>query len=157
MAADGRTIAVMGVRSLEHIGVIVQDLEVVAGFFEMLGFNRGETMTVGGEWADRVNGLTGTRVEMVFLTAPDGSGALEISRFVEPASPEPPVAAPSNTMGLRHIAYRVDDLEALLVRVRAAGYETVADVVDYQGQWLVCYVRGPEGLLVELGERLDGE
>lgn len=146
----------MGVRSLEHIGVIVEDLDAAVDFFVLLGFERGETMSVGGEWADRVNGLTGTQVDMCFVTAPDGSGALELSRFREPASPPRGADAPSNVPGLRHLAYRVDDLEELLVRVRAAGWETVAEVVRFEDQWLVCYVRGPEGLIIELGERLDG-
>jgi catechol 2,3-dioxygenase-like lactoylglutathione lyase family enzyme len=145
----------MSVRSFEHVGVIVHDLDAAADFFELLGFTRSEPMSVGGEWADRVNGLSGTRVEMVFVTAPDGSGALELSRFLAPTDGGPAIPAPSNVPGLRHIAYRVDDLEELLTRVRGAGYDTVADVVRYEDQWLLCYVRGPEGLIVELGQRLD--
>ncbi|MFH8250434.1 VOC family protein [Microbacterium sp. B2969] len=145
----------MGVRSFEHVGVIVQDLEKVAAFFELLGFHRGDTATVGGEWADRVNGLTGTRVEMVFMTTPDGSGALELSRFIEPVNQDAPTSLPSDTLGLRHIAYRVDGVEELIERVRAAGYDLVRELVNYEDIWLVCYVRGPEGLIVELGERLS--
>jgi len=145
----------VGVRSFEHVGVIVQDLKAVADFFEMLGFRCGEKARVGGTWADRVNGLTGTDVEMVFLTAPDGSGAIELSQFLRPESPAPVGDLPSNTLGLRHLAYRVDDVEALLGKVRAAGYDTMAELVNYEDQWLVCYVRGPEGLIIELGQRLD--
>ncbi|WP_203581934.1 VOC family protein [Microbacterium hibisci] len=145
----------MGVRSFEHIGVIVHDLDTVAAFFELLGFDRSETARVGGAWADRVNGLTGTDVEMLFLTAPDGTGAIELSRFLTPRSPASVDDAPSNVPGLRHLAYRVDDVEALVERVRAAGYDLMADLVNYEDQWLVCYVRGPEGLIVELGQRLD--
>jgi catechol 2,3-dioxygenase-like lactoylglutathione lyase family enzyme len=145
----------VSVRSFEHIGVIVQDLQAVADFFEMLGFRRGEKARVGGTWADRVNGLTGTDVEMVFLTPPDGSGAIELSQFLRPESPAPVGDLPSNTLGLRHLAYRVDDVEALLGKVRAAGYDTMAELVNYEDQWLVCYVRGPEGLIIELGQRLD--
>ncbi|WP_426323660.1 VOC family protein [Microbacterium sp. E-13] len=145
----------MGVISFEHIGLIVHDLEKVAGFLELLGFRRGETARVGGPWADRVNGLTGTDVEMVFLAAPDGSGAIELSRFLRPVSPALADDEPANTPGLRHLAYRVDELEPLLEKIRAAGYETMAEVVNYEDVWLVCYVRGPEGLIVELGQRLD--
>lgn len=145
----------MGVRSLEHIGIIVRDLDQVAGFFELLGFERGQTALVGGEWADRVNGLTGTRVEMVFVTAPDGSGAIELSRMMSPTSVEEPANLPADALGLRHLAYRVDGLEELLDRVRGAGYDLVGEVVNYEDVWLVCYVRGPEGIIVELGERLD--
>lgn len=145
----------MGVRSLEHIGIIVRDLDTVAEFFGLLGFDLSERAVVGGEWADRVNGLSGTKVEMVFATAPDGSGAIELSRMISPTSVEDPVALPSDALGLRHLAYRVDGLEPLLERVRAAGYDLVGEVVDYEDVWLVCYVRGPEGLIIELGERLD--
>jgi catechol 2,3-dioxygenase-like lactoylglutathione lyase family enzyme len=145
----------VGVQSFEHVGVIVHDLETVAGFFELLGFHRGETARVGGPWADRVNGLNGTNVEMVFLTTPDGSGAIELSQFLEPVSPALGGDEPSNTPGLRHLAYRVDDVERLVARVREAGYGTVAELVNYEDQWLVCYVRGPEGLIIELGQRLD--
>ena len=145
----------MGVRSFEHIGLIVEDLEAMAAFLEMLGFHRGEKARVGGPWADRVNGLTGTDVEMVFLTAPDGSGAIELSQFVRPESPPSVGDLPSNTLGLRHLAYRVDDVEGLLTKVRAAGYDTMAELVNYEDVWSVCYVRGPEGLIIELGQRLD--
>lgn len=145
----------MGVQSFEPVGVIVHDLEKVAGFFELLGFDRGETARVGGTWADRVNGLTGTEVEMVFLTTPDGSGAIELSQFLRPESPALAGDEPSNTPGLRHLAYRVDEVEPLVARVREAGYDTVAELVNYEDQWLVCYVRGPEGLIIELGQRLD--
>lgn len=145
----------MGVRSFEHIGIIVRDLGRVADFFELLGFDRGETAVVGGEWADRVNGLVGTKVEMVFVTAPDGTGAIELSRMIAPASVEEPTDAPSDALGLRHLAYRVDGLEDTLERIRGAGYDLIGEVVDYEDVWLVCYVRGPEGIIVELGERLD--
>lgn len=145
----------MGVRSFEHIGLIVEDLEAMAGFLEMLGFHRGEKARVGGPWADRVNGPTGTDVEMVFLTAPDGSGAIELSQFLRPESPASVGDLPSNTLGLRHLAYRVDDIEGVLAQVRAAGYDTMAELVNYEDVWLVCYVRGPEGLIIELGQRLD--
>lgn len=145
----------MSVRSLEHIGIIVRDLDAVADFFELLGFERSDKSVVGGEWADRVNGLTGTRVEMVFVNAPDGSGAIELSRMISPATAQLPAALPADALGLRHLAYRVDGLESLLDRVKAAGYGLVGEVVNYEDVWLVCYVRGPEGLIIELGERLD--
>lgn len=145
----------MTVRGFEHIGLIVRDLAATASFFELLGFDVGEVAEVGGEWADRVNGLNGTRVEMVFVTAPDGTGAIELSRFLSPANTDAPVEVPSDTLGLRHLACRVGDLEPLLERVRGAGYDLIGEVVNYEDIWLVCYVRGPEGLIIELGQRLD--
>jgi catechol 2,3-dioxygenase-like lactoylglutathione lyase family enzyme len=145
----------MGIRSFEHVGVIVRDLDAAASFFELLGMQRGDVAEVGGEWADRVNGLLGTQVRMVFLTAPDGSGALELSQFISPDRGLTPSALPSDELGLRHLAYRVESLRPLVEKIQDAGFSTVGDIVDYEGQWLVCYVRGPEGILVELGERLD--
>lgn len=89
----------MTVRSFEHIGLIVRDLEATASFFELLGFDVGQVAEVGGEWADRVNGLSGTRLEMVFVTAPDGTGAIELSRFLSPANTDAPADMPSDALG----------------------------------------------------------
>lgn len=147
----------MGVRSFEHIGIVVDDLERVADFFELLGFERAEPFHVRGRWADRVNGLDGTDGDMVFVTAPDGSGAIELTRFRAPLDDTLREGdAPANRHGLRHLAYRVDELAPLLERLAAAGYRLVREAVNYEDLWLVCYVRGPEGLIIELGERLDG-
>lgn len=146
----------MGVRSFEHVGIVVDDLDLVADFFDLLGFERAEPFHVRGSWADRVNGLDGTDADMIFLTAPDGTGAIELTRFRAPLDDAPRQGdAPANRHGLRHLAYRVDAVDPLLQRLAEAGYGLVRELVNYEDVWLVGYVRGPEGLIIELGERID--
>ena len=138
--------------SFEHVGVVVNDLETVAQFFAALGFDRGEPFEVGGPWVDRINGVESTRVTGMFVTAPDGSGAMELIEFHEPTRVQDPVNLPANAHGFRHIAYRVSDMDEMVARVRSAGYELVGEVVNYEDVFLLAYVRGPEGLIVELAQ-----
>lgn len=144
----------MAVTGYVHAGVVVDDLEAVVRFLTTIGLECGAPMTVEGEWVDRIIDVPGTRVEIVMARAPDGTGELELVRFHSPEGVAGDGAAPANRPGIRHIAYRVDDLRATVERVRAAGWGTVGEVVDYAGQYLLCYLRGPEGLIVELAEPL---
>jgi catechol 2,3-dioxygenase-like lactoylglutathione lyase family enzyme len=138
--------------SFEHIGVVVNDLAETARFFTALGFDCQEPFRVSGSWVERIIGLTGVDVEGVFVTAPDGSGALELIEFHAPARSGDPVDLPTNALGIRHIAYRVSDIETMVARATAAGYGLVGEVVNYQDMFLLAYVRGPEGLIVELAQ-----
>jgi catechol 2,3-dioxygenase-like lactoylglutathione lyase family enzyme len=147
----------MGVSSFVHAGVVVDDLAVVVEFLTSLGLECGEPMTVEGEWLDRIVDLPGARVEIVMARAPDGTGTLELAKFHAPPADADAEPAPPNRPGIRHIAYTVDDLRAVVDRMRTAGWDTVGDVVDYEGDYLLCYVRGPEGLIVELAEPLRSE
>jgi len=145
----------MGITGLVHAGVVVEDLDAVVEFLTTLGLECSEPMMIEGEWVDRIINLDGTRVEVVMVRLPDGTDALELAKFHTPlanAGAEP--APPPNLPGIRHIAFAVDDMNATVDRVRAAGWDTVGDVVDYRGMYLLCYVRGPEGLIMELAERL---
>ncbi|MFN8124089.1 MAG: VOC family protein [Thermoleophilia bacterium] len=145
----------MGVTTYVHAGVVVDDLEEAVRFFTVLGLECGEPMTAGGEWVDRIIGLRGTRVELVMANAPDGTGGLEIVTFHAPrreGGDGPPPAV--NVPGVRHLAYQVDDMAAVVDAVRAGGWDLVGEVVDYEGLYLLAYVRGPEGLIVELAEPL---
>jgi len=145
-----------GVTSLVHIGLVVEDLDETVRFLALLGFDCGDPGVHSGEWIDRIVGLDDVTVETVMVRAPDGSDVFEVVRFASPsAGAQEPVPA-ANRPGLRHVAFRVDDVRAVVERVRAAGWDTVGEVVDYQSMFLLCYVRGPEGLIVELAERLDG-
>jgi catechol 2,3-dioxygenase-like lactoylglutathione lyase family enzyme len=110
-------------------------------------------MTVEGEWAARIVGLPGQRVEAVMVSTPDGTDALELVKFHAPDAEGEP-GGPPNRLGPRHICFQVDDLQAVLDRTRAAGWETTGEVVDYEGLFLMCYLRGPEGLIFELAEPL---
>jgi catechol 2,3-dioxygenase-like lactoylglutathione lyase family enzyme len=145
-----------GVTDFVHIGLVVEDLDETVRFLTVLGFDCGKPGVFSGDWIDRIIGLDDASVELVMVRAPDGSDVFEVVRFETPAAgAQEPVPLP-NRPGLRHIAFTVDDLRAVVDRVREAGWDTVGEIVDYEGMFLLCYVRGPEGLIVELAERLDG-
>jgi catechol 2,3-dioxygenase-like lactoylglutathione lyase family enzyme len=146
-----------GVTNFVHIGLVVEDLDETVRFLELLGFGCGEPAVYSGEWIGRIIGLENVTVEVVMARAPDGGDVFEVVRFHSPpagGAHEPAPAA--NRPGLRHVAFTVDDVRGVVDRVREAGWETVGEIVDYENTFLLCYVRGPEGLIVELAERLDG-
>jgi catechol 2,3-dioxygenase-like lactoylglutathione lyase family enzyme len=145
-----------GVTDFVHIGLVVEDLDETVRFLSLLGLNCGEPGTFGGEWIDRIIGLENVTVEVVMVRAPDGTDVLEVVRFQSPSAGAQEPAPAANRPGLRHIAFKVDDVRGVVERVRAAGWETIGEIVDYENTFLLCYVRGPEGLIVELAERLDG-
>jgi catechol 2,3-dioxygenase-like lactoylglutathione lyase family enzyme len=138
----------------DHVGVVVDDLDAAAAFFVGLGFEQQGRTSVDGETVDRINGLDGVQAEMVFVRAPDGSGTLELIRYHAPPDTEDPQPAPPNRHGLRHICVEVDDLNGIVARLRDDGLDTVGEVRDYGDSYRLCYLRGPEGLIVELAERL---
>jgi catechol 2,3-dioxygenase-like lactoylglutathione lyase family enzyme len=145
-----------GVTDFVHIGLVVEDLDETVRFLDLLGLDCTKPGVFGGEWIDRIIGLEDVTVETVMARAPDGTDIFEVVRFQSPSAgahePEPA----TNRPGLRHVAFKVDDVRGVVERVRAAGWETVGEIVDYENTFLLCYVRGPEGLIVELAERLDG-
>jgi catechol 2,3-dioxygenase-like lactoylglutathione lyase family enzyme len=108
----------------------------------------------GGEVVDRINGLEGVRAELVFVRTPDGSGRLELVKYHAPADDQGAHPAPVNRLGFRHITLEVDDLDTIVARLRDQGFDTVGEVRDYEDSYRLCYVRGPEGLIVELAEQL---
>jgi catechol 2,3-dioxygenase-like lactoylglutathione lyase family enzyme len=139
-----------------HIGLVVEDLDETVRFLGLLGFECGKPATFRGEWIDRIIGLENVTLEMVMARAPDGSDMFEVVRFLSPSAGAREAAPAANRPGLRHVAFKVDDLRGVVDRVREAGFDTVGEIVDYENAFLLCYVRGPEGLIVELAERLDG-
>lgn len=150
----------MSVRSFGHIGVVVDDLEAATAFFLDLGFTRrGGSESLEGRWIDGVVGLDGVRVDLVVVSAPDGSGELELTRFHTPVDDhagEPGTdQAPANRPGLRHIAFLVDDLRGMVDRLREQGVGLVGGIRDYEDTYRLCYVRGPEGIIVELAEDIS--
>ena len=146
-----------GVTGFVHIGLVVEDLGETARFLSLLGFDCGKAGTFSGEWIDRIIGLEDAMVEVMMVRGPDGSDVFEVVRFQSPAAGTHEAAPAANRPGLRHVAFTVDDMHAVVDRVREAGWETIGEIVDYEGVFLLCYVRGPEGLIVELAERLgDG-
>lgn len=139
---------------LNHVGLVVRDLAAAAQFFQDLGFTCEGPAEVGGPWVDRVIGISGARSRIMFVNAPDGGASLELTEFSSPASVEDPIDLPANSLGLRHVAYEVQDIQALITKAQAAGYPLVGEVVDYQDVYRLAYIRGPEGLLLELAQPL---
>src|SRR3954447_15039856 len=145
-----------GITRFVHIGLVVEDLDETVRFLSLLGFDCGTPGVFRGEWIDRIIGLEDVTVEVVMARAPDASDGFGGVRSQSPAAGAQEPAPAANRPGLRHIAFTVDDVRGVVDRVRAAGWETVGEIVDFQNTFLLCYVRGPEGLIVELAERLDG-
>ena len=144
----------MTVQRMDHVGIVVGDLSAATGFFVALGLELQGEMSVGGRSVDRIVGLEDARSDVAFLKTPDGHGSLELIEFRSPPAEDGDPDAPANTPGLRHLAFAVDDIEAALARLRAHGGELVGEVVNYEDSYLLCYVRGPEGIIVELAEKL---
>ena len=138
----------------EHIGVVVGDLDAAARFFLALGFEQDGRMTVEGEVVDRIDGLDGVRAELVMMRTPDRSATLELVKYHAPESGERAQHQPANRLGYRHVLFEVDDLHGLVDRLAEEGYGLVGEVQDYGTSYRLVYVRGPEGLIVELAEKL---
>lgn len=145
----------MAIQRMDHVGVVVEDMEAATAFFVELGMELEGTAPVEGPWVDRVAGLDGVRVDIAMMRTPDGHGRLELTRFHAPAavSAEPAVA-PANALGLRSVMFAVDDIEDVVARLRARGAELVGEVARYEDSYLLCYVRGPEGIIVALAQEL---
>lgn len=144
-----------GVTSFVHVGLVVEDLDETVRFLALLGFDCGRPGVFSGEWIDRIIGLENVTVEVVMARGPDGRDMFEVVRFHAPGAGAQEPAPAANRPGLRHVAFKVDDVRGVVDRVREAGWDTVGEIVDFENTFLLCYVRGPEGLIVELAERLD--
>jgi catechol 2,3-dioxygenase-like lactoylglutathione lyase family enzyme len=142
------------IQSLENVGIVVDDLAAVKAFFVELGLEQVGEAEVEGEWVDRVVGLEDVRCELSMLQSADGHGRLELMRFNSPAAREGDTNAPPNTLGIRRIAFSVDDIDAAVARLRDRGLELLGEVVRYEDIYRLCYVRGPEGIIVMLAERI---
>lgn len=143
------------VERFDHIGVTVGDLEAVTAFFLKLGLEQeGQSQIAEGEWLDRVVGLNDVRVEVVMLRAPNGGTKLELSKFHTPVDERGPQSAPANQLGLCNIAFAVDDIQAVVGRLHADGFDLVGEVGAYEDAYRLCYVRGPEGIIVSLAEQV---
>jgi catechol 2,3-dioxygenase-like lactoylglutathione lyase family enzyme len=144
----------MTIQRMEHVGIVVDDLAAATKFFLELGLElQGEGM-VEDRWVDRVVGLDGVKVEFAMVQTPDGHGRLELVKFHSPPSQGGNPHAPANAPGIRHIAFVVDDINAVVAGLRARGAELVGELERYKDSYLLCYVRGPEGIIVELAEQI---
>jgi catechol 2,3-dioxygenase-like lactoylglutathione lyase family enzyme len=144
----------MAIQRMDHVGIVVDDLAAATAFFVELGLELQGEGSVEGEWVDRVVGLDGVRAQIAMLQTPDGHGRVELSTFHAPSGGAGDRDAPPNAPGIRHLTFAVDDLDATLARVRAHGAELVGAVERYEDRYRLCYLRGPEGIIVELAQQL---
>ncbi len=145
----------MTLQRMDNVLIVVDDLEAAKTFFVELGMELEGEMPMEGPWVDRIVGLENVRCEVAVLRTPDGHGRIELDKFHAPAAvrAEPP-NAPVNTLGIRRIMFAVDDIEDVLARLRAHGAELVGDVAQYEDVYRLCFIRGPEGIIIGLAEQL---
>jgi catechol 2,3-dioxygenase-like lactoylglutathione lyase family enzyme len=140
---------------MDNVGIVVESLDAAVSFFTELGLELEGRGTIEGQWAGRVTGLGDQRVEVAMMRTPDGHSRLELSRFLRP----PPVAdhryAPVNALGYLRVMFAVDDIDDTVARLREHDAQLVGEVVQYKDQYRLCYIRGPEGLLIGLAEEID--
>lgn len=144
----------MAIQRMDHVGIVVDDREAATEFFVELGLEPQGRASVEGSWVDRIVGLDGVRSEIVMLEAPHGGGRVELSKFHSPPTDAGNGQAPANAPGIRHVAFVVDDIDAVVAGLRARGTELVGELVRYADAYRLCYVRGPEGIVVELAEKI---
>ena len=142
------------IRRFDHVGITVADLDAVTAFFVGLGLEVEGRMLMEGEFVDTVIGIRGSRSHIVMLRPPDGGPGLELSSFVRPDHEPGSPTAMANELGLRNVAFEVDDLQATVDRLAADGYGLVGGIGQYENIWRMAYVRGPEGIIVSLAERI---
>ena len=141
------------IKRMDHVGIVVDDVPAAIAFFTELGLElEGQATLEKSSTVDRINGLEGVRADVAMLLTPDGNHRIELCEYHAPATHASDQKAPPNTMGLRHVAFVVEGIDDILERLRARGYELVGEVVQFEGSYRLCYVRGPAGVIVELAE-----
>src|ERR1700737_4518164 len=144
----------MALQRMDNVGIVVDDLPATIAFFLELGLELEGQAMIEGDWAERVTGLRDMRVEIAMMRTPDGHSRLEISRFVTPPAVADHRNAPVNALGYLRVMFAVDDIDETLERLRKRGAQLVGEVVQYKDAYRLCYIRGPEGLLIGLAQEL---
>jgi catechol 2,3-dioxygenase-like lactoylglutathione lyase family enzyme len=144
----------MTLKRMDNVGIVVESLDSAISFFSELGLRLEGRAMIEGEWAGRVTGLGSQRVEIAMLVTPDGHSRLELSRFLTPPVIADHRNAPVNALGYLRVMFTVDDIDETLDKLRKRGAQLVGDVVQYEEAYRLCYIRGPEGLLIGLAEEL---
>ena len=139
---------------MDNVGIVVESPEAAISFFAELGLELEGRATIDGDWAERVTGLPDMRVEVAMMRTPDGHSRLEISRFLAPPAVADHRNAPVNALGYLRVMFAVDDIDETLARLRAHGAELVGEVAQYEEKYRLCYVRGPEGILIGSAEQI---
>src|SRR3989441_1731021 len=144
----------MALKRMDNVGIVVESLDTAIAFFTELGMKLEGRTTIEGEWAGRVTGLGDQRVEIAMMRTPDGHSRLEISRFLTPPAVADHRNAPVNALGYLRVMFAVDDIDETLEKLRKRGAQLVGEVVQYEDSYRLCYIRGPEGLLMGLADQL---
>jgi catechol 2,3-dioxygenase-like lactoylglutathione lyase family enzyme len=145
----------MGLKRMDNVGIVVDDLTAAIDFFRDVGLELEGRATIEGEWAGRITGLAGQRVEIAMMRTPDGHSRLELCRYLAPPTVADHRNAPVNALGYLRVMFAVDDIEETLEKLRKRGAQLVGEVVRYKDVYLLCYIRGPEGLLIGLAQELS--
>jgi catechol 2,3-dioxygenase-like lactoylglutathione lyase family enzyme len=145
----------MAIKRMDNVGIVVDDLDATVDFLLELGLELEGRATIEGAWAGRVTGLGDQRVEVAMMRTPDGHGRVELSRFVTPPTVADHRTAPVNALGYLRVMFAVDDLDDTLARIGKHGAQLVGDVVQYEDSYRLCYIRGPEGILIGLAQQLS--
>ena len=146
----------MAIQRMDNVLIVVEDIDAVIAFFVELGMELEGKGPIEGRWVERVIGIDGVRQDVAMLRTPDGHGRIELAMFHAPAAVRAqPVDAPANTLGIRRVMFAVDDIEDVVARLRARGADLVGEVAQYEDVYRLCYVRGPEGIVVGLAEQLS--
>lgn len=144
----------MAVVRMDNMGIVFEDLDAAVGFFEELGLTLEGRMMVEGTWAGRVTGLGDQQVEIAMMRTPDGHSRLELSRFIRPEVIADHRAAPVNALGYLRVMFAVDDIDDTLARLAGRGAELVGEVMNYEDTYRLCYIRGPEGVLIGIAQQM---
>jgi catechol 2,3-dioxygenase-like lactoylglutathione lyase family enzyme len=144
----------VAVQRMDNVGIVLNDLKAAVAFFLELGLELEGEMTVDGEWAARICGFDELKVDIAMMRTPDGHNKLELMQFHTPTAVGGEPNAPANTLGIRRLMFAVDDIEDVLARLQARGAELVGELTRIEDSWLMCYLRGPEGIIVALAEQL---
>ncbi len=144
----------MTVKRMDNVGIVVEDIDAAVEFFTELGLALEGRMPIEGEWAGRVTGVRGQRVEIAMMRTPDGHGRIELSRFNTPAIVSDHRSAPVNSLGYLRVMFAVEDIDDTLARLSRLGATVVDEVVNYEDIYRLCYIRGPEGILIGIAQQL---
>jgi catechol 2,3-dioxygenase-like lactoylglutathione lyase family enzyme len=142
---------------MDNVGIVVNDLKAAIAFFVELGLELEGEMTVEGQWVDRVVGLSGVQNDIAMMRTPDGHSRLELMKFQKPAAISTKQNTPVNTLGIRRIMFAVTDIDDVVARLQKRGAELVGEVAQYEDMYRLCYLRGPEGIIVALAEQLGNK
>ena len=144
----------MKIQRIDHVGIVVNDFSAAKEFFLEFGLAIQSEGKVEGEWVERIVGLNDVKANIAMLRTPDGEATIELIKFYEPLDEKGIQPSLSNTLGIRHVCFAVEDIEAIVAKLKKKGTELVGEIQNYQNTYKLCYLRGPEGIIIELAEKI---